>query len=51
MLKYTSFPDFLNQEQLKNQDGIIGCGRLTFYRLVLSEILKLLRECRKFKDS
>ena len=37
MLKYTSFPDFLNQEQLKNQDGIIGCGRLTFYRLVLRD--------------
>jgi hypothetical protein len=37
MPKYTSFPDFLNQRQLDDQDGIIGSGRLTFYRLVLRD--------------
>ena len=37
MPKYTSFPDFLNQRQLEDQDGIIGSGRLTFYRLVLRD--------------
>jgi len=37
MPKYTSFPDFLNQRQLEDQEGIIGSGRLTFYRLVLRD--------------